>query len=266
MDTRFWGPSGWRLLHLIVTTPLNNRKIEDINEFFRLVPFILPCKFCRYSLSSYYEKRPVPTHNFEIWLYNIHNDVNEKLRSQNLLKEPNPTYKEIHDRYKEWSNTPCAPTKVLGWDFLFSVANTTPSRNSHSTPMNDAPTNAETPELRNKWNIMKYKERLPYIEKWWALVGRVLPFDPWLNAWAKSEKINGHINLKNGKKPALAWLYSMEQSICKLMAEEAQHNSFNGLCREITAFSSGCSKTTNARIKTCRAKKQALRNTLRRGL
>jgi hypothetical protein len=132
--------------------------------------------------------------------------------------------------------------------------------------MNDAPTNAETPELINKWNIMKYKERLPYIEKWWALVGRVLPFDPWLNAWDKSEKINGHINLKNGKKPALAWLYSMEQSICKLMAEEAQHNSFNGLCREITAFSSGCSKTTNARIKTCRAKKQALRNTLRRGL
>jgi len=185
MDTRFWGPSGWRLLHLIVATPLNNRKIEDINEFFRLVPFILPCKFCRYSLSSYYEKRPLPTHNFEIWLYNIHNDVNEKLRSQNLLKEPNPTYKEIHDRYKEWSNTPCAPTKVLGWDFLFSVANTTPSRNSHSTPMNDAPTNAETPELRNKWNIMKYKERLPYIEKWWALVGRVMHFDRCLIAWDK---------------------------------------------------------------------------------
>jgi hypothetical protein len=266
MDTRFWGPSGWRLLHLIVSTPLNNRKIQDIREFFRLTPFILPCKFCRHSLATYYEKRPIPEDNLEHWLYNIHNDVNEKLHSQGLLKEPNPTYKEIHDRYKQWAETPCAPTKVLGWDFLFSVANTTPSRKSHSSPMKDAPPNTDTPELQNKWNTMGYKERLPYLQKWWGLIGRVLPFGPWMNAWSKSEKKMGPINLQKGKKPALAWLYSMEQSICRIMAEEAQHNSFNGLCKEITAFSSGCGKTTNKRIKTCRAKKQALRNTLRRDL
>ena len=171
MDTRFWGPSGWRLLHLIVSTPLNNRKEEDIRKFFRLVPFILPCKFCRQSLSLYYEKRPIPEHGLEKWLYEIHNDVNNKLRSQNLLKELNPSYKEIHDRYKVWTSMPCASTRVLGWDFLFSVANTTPSKSSNSSPINNAPSLLDTPELRNRWNTMTYKERLPYIKMWWDLLG-----------------------------------------------------------------------------------------------
>ena len=266
MDTRFWGPSGWRLLHLIVTTPLNNRKIEDIREFFRLTPFVLPCKFCRYSLSSYYEKRPIPKERLERWLYDVHNEVNEKLRSQNLLSEPDPSYKDIHERYKDWAKTPCAPTRVLGWDFLFSIANTTPSKSLKSTPMNDTPNNLDTPELRNKWNTMNYKERIPYIRDWWNLLGKVLPFTPWQRAWSKAEKEHGLVELNKGKKPALSWLYSMELSICKSMAEEAQHNSFGGLCKEITAFSSGCGQKTSSKVKTCRAKKTNLRKTLRRDL
>ena len=116
MDTRFWGPSGWRLLHMIVATPLKNRNELKIKRFFELLPYILPCKFCRHSLSAYYEKRPVPRNfeDFEKWLYNIHNDVNDKLRSQNLIKEPNPSYAEVHKRYSEWSKTPCASTQILG--------------------------------------------------------------------------------------------------------------------------------------------------------
>jgi len=263
MDTRFWGPSGWRLLHLIVATPLNNRTSENIKEFFKLTPFVLPCKFCRHSLAEYYVKHPVPDTKMERWLYTIHNEVNDKLRSQGLLKDPNPTYEEIHQRYKQWAKMPCASTKVLGWDFLTSIANTTPSKITKSPPINNAPDNLDTPELKNKWNTMTYKERLPFIKKWWDLLPYVLPFEPWSKAWLKAERANGKINLNSGKKSALAWVYKMEQVICGIMAENAQHSSFYGLCKEVSVFSSGCGKKTNARIKTCRANKMRLRSTLR---
>ena len=34
MDTRFWGPSGWRLIHLIAAA-----KRKESHEFFELLPF-----------------------------------------------------------------------------------------------------------------------------------------------------------------------------------------------------------------------------------
>jgi hypothetical protein len=266
MDTRFWGPSGWRLLHLTVAAPLQGRDEKKIIDFFSHLPYVLPCKFCRYSLSEYYEKRPMPNNYNKLheWLYNIHNDVNGKLRGQNLLKVPNPTFKEIDDRYKQWVATPCATTKMLGWDFLFSVANTTPSKNLHSTPMDGAPENIHTHRDKNKWNTMSYSERQPYVQKWWNLLAHILPFEPWRKAWTKAEKVNGKAPVLNGKKATLAWLYKMERYVCKTMSEDAPHNSFDGLCKEVSAFSSGCGKVTGPRVKTCRAKKTAARETLRR--
>jgi len=266
MDTRFWGPSGWRLLHLIVSTPLQTRKEEDLYKFFELLPYVLPCKFCRKSLSIYYEERPIK-HKYNTmkrWLYEIHNDVNDKLRSQNLLKEPNPTYEEIESRYSKWVDTPCASTQMLGWDFLYSVANTTPSKSLKSTPLEGAPAVIDTPILKNRWNTMNYKERIPYVEKWWHLLGKVLPFKPWIVAWEKIEKINGPAPVKEGKKAVLNWLYKMEHGICSSMSEEAPHGSFNGLCKEISTFSSGCGTKTSPRVKTCRAKKNTARETLRK--
>lgn len=266
MDTRFWGPSGWRLLHLVVATPMQERTIAHMRVFFECLPFVLPCKFCRYSLSGYYDARPIPAkqEDFERWLYNIHNDVNGKLRSQNLLKMDNPTYEEVHKLYSAWADTPCASTQMLGWDFLFSVANTTPSKSSHSSPMDGAPPNIHTDKEKNKWNTMSHKERLPYVQKWWNLLGSVLPFKPWRDAWQKATTAIGTAPVKKGKKAVLAWLYKMEKFVCKTMAEDAPHNSFDGLCKEITAFSSGCGKKTSPRVKTCRAKKNIARSTLRR--
>lgn len=266
MDTRFWGPSGWRLLHLIVTVPIKNRKISNILRFFELLPYVLPCKFCRHSLSTYYEKRPIPSNysDLERWLYNIHNDVNGKLREQKLLNEPDPSFAEVHKRYSEWVNTPCVSTQILGWDFLFSVANTTPNKQLKSTPMPNPPENINTAELRNRWNTMNYKERLPFIKEWWELLPSVLPFIPWCESWKKAILIHKSAPLKNGKKAVIEWLYNMEKSICKIMSEDAPHNSFSGLCKEMRAFSSGCGSKTSKRIKTCRAKKEKARNSLRK--
>jgi hypothetical protein len=250
----------------MVAAPMQERTTANLKDFFEHLPFVLPCKFCRYSLSGYYDTRPIPAKHeeFERWLYHIHNDVNGKLRSQNLLKTDNPTYEEVHKLYSAWASTPCASTQMLGWDFLFSVANTTPSKSSHSSPMEGAPTNTQTDKEKNKWNSMSYRERLPYVQKWWNLLGSVLPFKPWRDAWQKGTAAMGLAPVKKGKKAVLAWLYKMEKFVCRTMAEDAPHNSFDGLCKEITAFSSGCGKKTSPRVKTCRAKKNTARSTLRR--
>lgn len=233
MDTRFWGPCGWRLLHLSVTTPLNDRNFEKIKEFYTLLPFVLPCKFCRQSLSKYYINRPLPDDYSKMnkWLYDIHNDVNDKLRSQNLLNMPNPPFEKIQDEYMKWSESPCASSTILGWDFLFSIANTTPSKNLKSSPIVDAPDNLDTPELRNEYNTMNYKERIPYVKKWWGLLKSVFPYKPWRTAWAKGERQYGLAPVTNGKKAVLAWLFNIQKAVCKSMMEETPYNSFNGLCK-----------------------------------
>ena len=266
MDTRFWGPSGWRLLHLILETPLEERNEKQIKTLFETLPYILPCKFCRNSLSTYYEKHPIPEDYTDMshWLYVIHNEVNNKLRSQGLATEDNPKYEDIKKRYKEWTSMPCSSTQMLGWDFLFSIANTTPTKASHSSPMANAPTTLDTVELKNRWNTMTYKERLPYVQKWWQTIGQVLPFKPWRKAWSTAIRKEGQAPLNKGRRATLNWLFRMEQFICKTMAEQAPHNSFYGLCKEVSAFSSGCGKKTSPRVKTCRAKKEKARETLRR--
>ena len=265
MDTRFWGPCGWRLLHLTVTTPLNERKFTSIREFYKLLPFILPCKFCRQSLSKYYKKRPIPDDydKMQRWIYDIHNEVNNKLRDQNLLHTPNPPFEQIKSMYMKWSESPCASSVILGWDFLFSVANTTPSKALHSSPIVDAPENLETPELRNEWNTMSYKERIPYLEKWWGLLKKIFPYTPWRNAWKKGEQKDGVAPVEKGKKAVLAWLFNIQKTVCEFMREETPYNSFNGLCKEVSLFSSGCGNAKTKKTKTCRAKKLSARTTLR---
>ena len=130
--------------------------------------------------------------------------------------------------------------------------------------MDGVPENIHTHRDKNKWNTMTYAERQPYVQKWWNLLGQILPFEPWRSAWTKAEKANGKAPVIKGKKATLAWLYKMERYVCKTMSEDAPHNSFDGLCKEVSAFSSGCGKVTGPRVKTCRAKKNAARETLRR--
>jgi len=266
MDTRFWGPSGWRLFHLSVTTPLKGRDFTNIKKFYQLLPFVLPCKFCRQSLTKYYKNRPLPNSYSKMnrWLYDIHNDVNEKLRSQKLLKEPNPTFEKVQSDYMKWSESPCASSTILGWDFLFSIANTTPSKHLSSTPIVDAPLILDTPELRNEYNTMKYNERIPYVQEWWNLIKTVFPYEPWRNAWIKGENQYGLAPVNKGKKAVLEWLFNIQKIVCKTMMEETPYNSFNGLCKEVSLFSSGCGKAKTKATKTCRAKKLVARETLRR--
>ena len=56
MDTKFWGPSGWKLLHYMTESypdkPSETHKANMIT-FFNVLGEVLPCKYCRISFKEY---------------------------------------------------------------------------------------------------------------------------------------------------------------------------------------------------------------------
>lgn len=268
MDTRFWGPSGWRLLHIIsFQTQFNKQNnINYTRSFFNLVAYILPCKYCRASFADYIAADPIPNNgkDFPHWLFRIHNRVNGKLREQKLLHTADPTWSEIKTRYENWIQAPCSAQRLVGWDFLYSVAYTTPSNLVASKPMPAAPPkyHLKIPSLQNRWNVLSREERIPYIQQWWSLIPIVLPFEEWRKAWLNAVAKFGKAPVKQGRHKMTSWLFKIEQFVCKALRETTHHNSFEGLCSELSAFSSGCG--TSKRSKTCRATKQTAHKRLTR--
>jgi hypothetical protein len=266
MDTRFWGPSGWRLLHLISFAAAQDDGLpeRELHTFFKHLPFVLPCKFCRASLTDYYAMDPIPKERREFpqWLFRIHNRVNGKLRDQNLLETQDPKWLEIKKRYTDQLKASCTKRRMVGWDFLFSVAYTTPCPAVKSSPIAGAPPKEAltTPELRNRWSVITREERLPYIRTWWDVLPAVLPFKEWRDAWTKH--VPKTPSLETGRRAITAWLYKAEQSLCSALAADMPHDSFTGLCSELNTFSSGCG-ARNKRVKTCRAQKSHARKTLK---
>lgn len=262
MDTRFWGPSGWRFLHLIATAaPDLNEK--DLHDFFTTLPFALPCKFCRASLSDYIQNDPVPTNKNEYayWLYRIHNRVNAKLREQGLIHSKDPKWIDIRKLYENLYNASCTQNVFLGWDFLYSTAYVSPCPAVQSAPMPNAPPieSLPTPELRNRWSLLSRKERLPYLERWWNTLGNVLPYKTWRDAWKRGAP---RPDTKYGRGPLTRWLYKMEEHICSQLHDNKHHTNYTNLCSELSTFSSNCGKR-KVKIKTCRAVKSHARQTLK---
>jgi len=131
MDTRFWGPDGWKLLHSITIgypdKPTEVEK-ETYRLFFNCLKHILPCIYCRRSYTQYIAELPVEGYlgskkKLVEWLYLLHNKVNDKLRKQGLNPYPDPPLKEIQDRYtnfvKEINAANCI--NMPGWDFLYCI-------------------------------------------------------------------------------------------------------------------------------------------------
>jgi hypothetical protein len=249
MDTRFWGPSGWKLLHLIAASTRANQN----HTFWEMLPYVLPCKFCRASLSTYYEEYPIPTkqEDFAQWLYIIHNCVNQKLREQGQQVAPDPPLGRVLSLYEGLLQQGCTKTNFSGWEFLFSIADNHPS-SSPSSPMPDVPqVLPSTLSERNKYNLLTPAERKPLLKKFWAAVPDVLPFEEWRSLWNKSAKsVQQPIK---GRKQAVAWLWRIRCTMDDELYAMAKHD-FYGLCKVLRNHRSGCS--TNRRAKTCRRIRQ----------
>jgi hypothetical protein len=97
MDTRFWGPSGWQLFHLI------SFRSPNPQEMLLMIKDILPCKFCRESTKQFNHELPMKKYTGR-WLYELHNKVNNKLRTQCaddpavINPGPEPSFEEFKQK------------------------------------------------------------------------------------------------------------------------------------------------------------------------
>jgi hypothetical protein len=256
MDTRYWGPSGWRLLHLIAASPSTTKS----KTFWKMLPYVLPCKFCRASLSIYYKEYPIPSNakDFPEWLYRIHNCVSKKLRDQGQSIQPDPPLQEVLAHYASHLEKGCTKTVFPGWEFLFSIADNHPD-SSPSKPMPDTPTtHPKSLAERNQYNLLTAEERKQVLRKFWSSLPSVLPFEEWRISWkAHAGPIGKSIY---NRRSAMAWLWAIRCGL-ETDLEQLGTNTFHGLCKEVSNYRSGCS--TSKRAKTCRSLKKGLRKTRR---
>lgn len=270
MDTRFWGPSGWIFLHQITFAynPIKQRKV--VQQLLESLPFVLPCKFCRASLTEYMKDLPLESalHSKEDltkWMYDIHNKVNDKLRKQGQPIDTDPTFESVRAFYQSSLENGCTKTFFPGWTFLFSIAENHPlSRQSLNTsPMPEAPSRTSGMSINelNQYNLFKPHERMPFYRKFWEAVGQSLPFEEWRKQWKLLE--SKHRLLRNiGKRwPLLRSLWkvrcTMEESF-----ELQNQTKFADLCDTLASHRSGCAKSI--RVKTCRRmRRTSKRKTLR---
>ena len=109
MNTTFWGPDGWKFLHIltfIYPEQPNSSEKAKMKEFMNSISFILPCKYCRLSFAKYIKSLPIDDYldSRDLcieWLYKIHNKINKKLRIQGFCKHSNPELSDIKLRYSK---------------------------------------------------------------------------------------------------------------------------------------------------------------------
>ena len=254
MDTRFWGPSGWRFLHTITFAYIPRTDKNVVGEMFTMLPFVLPCKFCRTSLQEYMDADPLDPalesrETLTRWLWRIHNSVNGKLRDQKLPVEPDPPFEKVKEFYENFLSSGCSKTEFPGWDFLFSIADLHPfSRLARkSIPIPGSPCESlETPEEKNRWNCLSPEERLPFYTKFWASLKATLPFQEWRDTWPR---------LNVGTRAQA--MKSLWKARCRMETRLSLLNrcKYSSLCKTLKTHRSGCNKSKRAR--TCRKVKKS---------
>lgn len=275
MDTRFWGPSAWKLFHLAAercNEGCTQVERTQMATFFKTIPYILPCKFCRASLTDYYRAYPFTDSNgilprgFDLqkWMHTIHNCVNDKLRKQGLYPSPNPPYSKIKAFYRKMARCSWKEQLQTFWDFLFSVAYHHPKEKQlYSKPMPDCPSYARQCvdiEEKNKWNVLPLKERMQPFHTFWQLLPAILP-DEVGREWKKiQKKITGEEVLSDSspvfasRTSMLEWLWKM-----RCMLEDGYQDPYHSVCKYISQFSSDCS--TQKGVFTCRKKRHRAKKT-----
>lgn len=215
VDTRFWGPSGWQLFHLIAF------RSDHPNHVFELMQTVLPCKFCRESTAKFVKELPLQN-DAGRWLYEIHNKVNYKLRTQCkdnpevMNPGPDPTFEEVKSLYAAMK-----ATDVPGRDFLFSVAS-------------NYPTNPTSEDIETQRVFME-------------ALSKEYPFHK-LQRVFQSYMKRSPIQLQS-KKDYMKWMYGLLYKLGQTI--EIEIPSYKGYVQRVMYYTSGCDKKTY-KGKTCR--------------
>ena len=147
MDVKYFGPSGWQLLHLITFI---KGGMEHKQKLFEVMPDVLPCKYCRESTKQFVKEMPMD-YNMAYWLYKLHDRVNKKLEDQHKEDPsvekpvPSPSFKDVVEMYRKTLRDLAGTKKVVGRDFLMSVAYN------------------YDPEIHNKESHKQFWEELKYV-------------------------------------------------------------------------------------------------------
>lgn len=239
MDTTFWGPPAWILLHTIAYNYIpSDVNRETYKIFFENLQNILPCIYCRSSYIEYISYEPIilyldSSKNLCLWLYKIHNLVNNKLRNQGLLKWENPTFEEIYKKYSDEQENidKCLirSKSIMGWNFLYCIAFVFPENGR---------TDAQTSHYNGYYTFFN-------------TLGNVLPIKG-----EYKETYNSYL----GKKPIIKclesreelkkWIYNLEITInnkLKLKCDE-----FVKIEDEIENYRAGCGGNKSDNKPTCR--------------
>jgi len=220
MDTRFWGPSGWQLFHLIAF------RSPHPEELLLMIKDILPCKFCRESTKQFTHELPM-TSNPGKWLYDLHNKVNNKLRTQCkddpavINPGPDPSFEDVKKIYMSMK-----PTSIPGRDFLFSVAINYP----------DSPEETDMATQRTFMHTLS----------------DVYPFE----SSTFKKYLSEHEVALSSRKAYMKWMYGLLNELAQAM--KADLPSYKGYVSRVMYFKSGCQKKTY-RGKTCRRTKTGFR-------
>lgn len=250
MDTRFWGPPAWKLLHTMAAAYEPAVKTH-MREFLEVLPYVLPCKFCRASLMDHYKRLPfsgtalTSRDAFEEWMYKLHNLVNDKLEEQGQHIGTRPAFADVKAHYREV----LAAGAQMPWDFLFAVAYIYPPA-THETPLPDAPkcrVGAADCE-KNRWNYLSPTKRLSYWRKFWKVLPGVLP-PAWSSAW--KDALRRADPSFTSRRSAVASLWRIRCAF-----ESNKDDPYTEVCDRLIYHSSGCGASASQRTRTCRRLQQ----------
>lgn len=229
-----------------------------MRQFFELLPFVLPCKYCRANLAEHYEKLPLEPAlqsraTLTRWLYEIHNLVNAKLKGQGIKAAPNPSFEEVREIYEQRLHYGCTKTTFPGWEFLFSIVETHPLVDA-AEPMPNAPPlemlNTKDEKELLKWNYLGKQCRFEYMCRFWTLLPKVLPFSEWKTAWKSSCK-DFCSDSWSSKVKSMKALFQLRKEFEEKL-DLLNRTTFHDLCNDLKFHKSGCGSARFAKTRTCR--------------
>lgn len=234
MDTRFWGPSGWKLLHLIAYSYPDEPSIIDKQKFgmfYNNLKYVLPCKYCRISLTGFMEELELEKYmdskrKLTKWIYLIHNKVNDKLIKQGLLNETNPSLASVDKKYEEMLKLKC---ELPGWDFLYSIA-------------------FNYPKTMSEVSFDKMEHYIVFFK----LLGEIIPCPKYRKLYAKYTKKYPIETYLICGRDLTKWLYSVNCGIDKELKNKSK--SFKRVCFVIESHRAKACSKKNHKGKTCRKK------------
>ena len=227
-----------------------------MRHFFEILPFVLPCKYCRSNLVKHYKVLPLePVLNdrdsFTKWLYKIHGLVNETLRSQGQKIPEDPPFSKVAEMYNERLAFGCSKTDFPGWEFLFSIVESHPLA-YEETPLPLAPPKQtlKTKKEMLEWNYLSGQCRFNYVCRFWKLLPHVLPFDEWRHIWKEEMKdcCNSMWKTRRSSRKALWEIRKTIEEKLVLLNKTTYHD----LCKTLEYYKSGCAYKQNKNTKTCR--------------